>query len=93
MDRLTQEYVMAILPVVIEGMVTADGKLLVSENLALPAGPVRITIQPVAAPQPSQTDWWETLQRARAVLEARGTGFRSQEEIEAEHASFRVEKD
>ncbi len=84
---------MGMLPVVVEGTVTAEGKLELNEKLALPEGPVRITIQAPSVPVPTQTDWWENLQRARAVLEARGTGFRSEEEIEAERASFRSEED
>ena len=36
-------------------------------------------------------DWWQRLQEARAVLEARGTDFRSNEDIESESEAFRGE--
>ena len=50
-------------------------------------------IQPLSDPKLDGADWWQVLQQARANLEARGSGFRTQDEIEAEHESFRAERD
>jgi hypothetical protein len=74
--------------IVMEGTVKPDGTLELDQLVKLPAGRVRITLQPV----PEQTqgqDWWQNLQAARAVLESRGTGFRSQAAIETEREDFR----
>ena len=77
--------------IVVHGTVTPDGTLSLDQKLPLPAGRVQITIQPAPEMKSGQNDWWQQLQEARAVLEARGTGFRSQEEIEAEREAFRAE--
>ena len=76
--------------IVVRGWVRPDGTLELDEKLQWPAGRVEVTVRPAAAPPPPQEDWWQFLQRARAELEARGTGFRTQEEIEAERESFRA---
>jgi hypothetical protein len=78
---------------VVQGTVKPDGTLELNQKLALPAGPVQITIQPILVSKPPNQDWWQYLQAARAVLETRGTGFRSQEEIEAERKDFRSENE
>lgn len=75
-------------PIVVEGAVKPDGTLELDQLVQLPAGRVRITIQPVPERTPGQ-DWWQNMQAARAVLESRGTGFRSQDAIEAEREDFR----
>ena len=77
--------------IIVQGTVTPEGTLQLDQKIRLPAGRVRITIEPTAATWQGQTDWWQKLQAARAILEARGTGFRSQEEIEAEREVFRSE--
>jgi len=79
---------------VVQGAVMPDGTLNLSEKVTLSPGKVRITIEPIPESTPSHsTGWWQNLQAARAALEARGTGFRSQEEIEAERQSFRSDND
>lgn len=75
--------------IIVRGILKADGTLEVPQPLALPPGPVQITIQPLPASPVRHEDWWQYLQRARAELEARGHPFRTQEEIEAERAAFR----
>lgn len=80
-------------PIVVNGTVTSDGNLKLDQKISLPAGQVQITIQPTAESKSMPKDWWQQLQEGRAFLEARGTGFRSEEEIEAERESFRAEKD
>ncbi len=77
--------------IVLSGNVTADGALTLDQKVPLPAGPVQITIEPAPSPMQGKKDWWQRLQEARAVLEARGTGFRSQEDIESERDAFRAE--
>ena len=78
-------------PIVVHGTVTPEGALRLDQKISLPAGRVQITIQPTPDFNSGENNWWQQLQEARAVLEARGTGFRSQEEIEAERAAFRAE--
>jgi hypothetical protein len=78
-------------PIVLHGTVTPDGNLALDQKVPMPAGPVQVTIEPVTESKSAQKDWWQKLQEARAVLDARGTGFRSQEEIEAEREAFRAE--
>src|SRR5262245_26770050 len=75
--------------IVVQGTVKPDGTLVLDQRVKLPAGRVLITIQPVPELAQGREDWWQTLQAARAVLETRGTGFRSQETIEAEREDFR----
>ena len=84
---------MSMTPIVVHGTITPDGHLSLDQNIPLPAGRVQITIEPIPEPKSAQKDWWQQLQEARAILEARGTGFRSEEEIETEREAFRAEKD
>lgn len=83
---------MATPPVILHGILRADGTLELEKKVELPAGPVQVTVQPVRSPVPPAEDWWQVLQRARATLEAAGTGFRSEEEIERERQDFRSEE-
>ena len=79
---------MNVASIVVEGTVKPDGTLELDQRVNLPAGRVRLTIQPIPEPTQGQ-DWWQNLQAARAVLESRGTGFRSKDAIEAEREDFR----
>jgi hypothetical protein len=83
---------MATEPIVVRGTVTPDGALKLDQTLPLSPGPVQVTIQPAPTSASVGKDWWQQLQEARAVLDCRGTGFRSQAEIEAEHEAFRAEE-
>jgi hypothetical protein len=76
-------------PIVIHGVVKPDGTLELDPAVKLSPGRVQVTIQPMGGAKPSAENWWQNLQRARAALEARGTGFRTQQEIEAEREAFR----
>ena len=75
--------------IILQGMVKPDGTLELDQMVKLPTGRVQITIQPIAEMTQPYEDWWQNLQAARAVLESRGSGFRSQEAIEAEREDFR----
>jgi hypothetical protein len=76
-------------PVVVEGTLKPDGTLELDQRPDLPAGRVRVTVQPLAEASPVAEDWWQCLQRSRAELEAAGHRFRTEEEIEAEREDFR----
>ena len=80
---------MQTIPIVIRVVVRPDGTLELDPAVKLTPGQVRVTIQRIDEPAPAQEDWWQNLQRARAILEARGAGFRTQQEIDAERESFR----
>jgi hypothetical protein len=80
---------MTAIPIIVHGTVRPDGTLELDEKVPLPVGRIQVTIQPAPEASPPAEDWWRYLQRARTMLEARGTGFRSEEEIEAERESFR----
>jgi hypothetical protein len=74
---------------VVHGLVKSDGSLELDEKLRLPAGRVQVTVQSVMESRAPKEDWWDYLQRARAEIEASGAGFRTAEEIDAEHEDFR----
>ena len=73
----------------VKGSVKPDGTLELDERLQLPAGRVRVTVQPVAETAPPAENWFEYLMRVRAEREAAGVHFRTAEEIEAEREDFR----
>ncbi len=76
-------------PLVIAGTLNPDGTLQLDERPNLPAGRVRVTVQPLAPPAPPG----DTLaSRMRAVWDgqkARGHVPRSQEEVEADLHALR----
>jgi hypothetical protein len=63
--------------------------LLLDQKPNLPAGPVRVTVQPVEA----QADVMEVLRRIRAEQAASGYVPRSREEIDADVAAMRQEEE
>ena len=73
---------------VIRGTLNPDGTLELAERPDLPAGPVEVTIRPVAE-VPKNGNWFDYLQRARAELEAAGHRFRTKEEIDADIEDLR----
>jgi hypothetical protein len=78
--------------VVIEGRVQPDGTLEVRQKLDLPAGPVEVTIQPVAEPvQPDR--FWKMMESIWADRRAGGRTPRTREEIDAEIDVLRNDAD
>ncbi len=73
---------------VIRGTLNPDGTLELAERPDLPAGPVEVTIRPVAE-VPKSGNWFDYLRRARAELEASGAVFRTKEEIDADIEEMR----
>src|SRR4051812_21451569 len=74
--------------VVVDGVVRPDGTLELSGRLSLPAGPVRVTVEP--APQPETAAPF--LQRMQAIWDARreaGLAPRGEEHVEAEREAVR----
>jgi hypothetical protein len=77
-------------PVVLEGKVHPDGTLELTRKVDLPAGPVHVTVQPVAEPaQPAR--FWKMMESIWADLRASGRAPRTQEEIDAEIDALRNE--
>src|ERR1035441_3527367 len=76
--------------VVVEGRGQPDGTLEVTEKVNLPAGPVHVTVQPVAEPvQPDR--FWKMMESIWADLRASGRIPRTREEIDAEIEALRDE--
>jgi hypothetical protein len=67
---------------VVRGTILPDGTLTLDERTTLPAGPVEVTIRPVAVERQGE-NWFECLQRIRAEREASGYRFLTEEEVEA----------
>ncbi len=77
-------------PVVLKGRIQPDGTLEVTEKVDLPAGPVHVTVQPVAEPvQPDR--FWKMMESIWADLRASGRTPRTEEEIDAEIDALRNE--
>lgn len=74
----------------IEGTVREDGTLVVEEKLPLPAGRVRVTVQPVSAMTPAD-QFWAGMHAIWAGQAARGHVPREKAEIDAEIKALRDE--
>lgn len=76
------------------GVLLPDGTLELEHTPTLPAGRVNVTLEVVpmnlTADSSANDDWWNYLQRVRSEVEAAGGPFRSEEQIEAERAAFRL---
>ncbi len=75
----------------VQGTLTSEGTLVLDEKPSLPAGRVRVTVQPVVEPLFSQDDVISILQRIHAAQKARGYVSPSKEEIDAEIQAMRQE--
>ena len=69
--------------IVVQGIVNPDGILELAAKLSLPAGPVQVTIVPVAD-LPRDDPFWQRMQTIWAGQNARGHLARSVEKVEAE---------
>ena len=78
--------------VVVEGTVQSDGTLEVTQKVALPAGRVQVTVQPVAEPvQPDR--FWTMMESIWAAQRLSGRTARTREEIDAEIEALRSESE
>ena len=76
--------------IIVQGIVTPDGTLQVSEKLNVSPGPVQVTVQSVT--EPSQPDrFWKMMQTIWADLEANGRTPRTREQIDADIQVLRDE--
>jgi hypothetical protein len=76
--------------VVVRGVVKSDGTLEVSEKLDLPAGQVRVTVQPLGE-SPQSGRFWAMMESIWSDLQAGGRKPRTREEIDAEINALREE--
>jgi hypothetical protein len=75
----------------VQGTLEADGTLVLDEKPSLPAGRVRVTVQPTDGPSEGEMDVIAVLRHIRAEQAASGHRPRSREEIDAEIAAMQQE--
>lgn len=76
----------------VQGNVQADGTLVLDRRLELPAGPVRVTLQPVPVSEGSNLVRFQAMmEQIWAGQKARGHVPRTKEEIDAEIQELREE--
>jgi hypothetical protein len=79
-------------PIEVQGIVQADGTLVLDRRLELPAGPVRVTVQPVVASEaPNLSRFQAMMAQIWAGQKARGHVPRTKEEIDSETRQMREE--
>jgi hypothetical protein len=84
--------VMSAGPVVVEGLVRPDGTLEVGEKLALPPGPVQITV--VSLPElPKDDPFWQRMQGIWDARRKAGLTPRTEQQVEQERQQAREEWD
>ena len=74
---------MSFTEVVVEGTLKPDGTLELDQKPGLPPGRVTVVLRQEAEPAPPKEDWWQFMQRARRELEAAGSHFMNEEEVNA----------
>jgi hypothetical protein len=75
---------------VVQGTVQKDGTLMLVEQLRLPPGPVRVTVE-AAGSEGARESTWDVLERIWARNKALGLKPRTKEEIDAELQAMREE--
>ncbi len=76
--------------VIVEGRVQPDGRLEVAQKVELPAGPVQVTVRPVAEPvQPDR--FWRMMKSIWADLRRTGRPAPTRDEIDARINALRNE--
>lgn len=75
--------------VVVEGTLKPDGTLELDQKPNLPPGRVQVVLRQESEPIPPKEDWWQYMQRARHELEAAGSHFMTEEEVNAHLAWLR----
>jgi hypothetical protein len=78
-------------PIEVQGIVQADGTLVLDRRLELPAGPVRVTVQPVVASEANLSRFQAMMAQIWAGQKARGHVPRTKEEIDSETRQMREE--
>ena len=78
--------------VVLTGMLNVDGVLTLDDKPNLPAGRVRVTLQPLDVDL-TKTEIWQFFERLHAEQRAAGAPSRSAEEIDADLAERRRQED
>ncbi len=73
---------MTIQSTVIRGQLNPDGTLELESRPELPAGPVEVTIRAIGQPSSPSENWWDFLQRTRKELQAAGSPFMSEDEVQ-----------
>jgi hypothetical protein len=79
-------------PVAVEATLKPDGTLQLDEKLTLPAGRVRIVVQPLPE-LPGDDPFWQMMKSIWAGQKARGQVPRTREEIDAELEEMDSEAD
>ena len=74
---------MTIQSAVIRGTLNSDGSLELDTRPEVPAGPVEVTIRALRQPSSSTENWLEFLERSRSELEAAGSYFLTDDEVQA----------
>jgi hypothetical protein len=74
---------MSLVEIVVQGTLKPDGTVELDEKPNLPPGRVTVVLRPEAVPTPPQEDWWQFMQRVRRELEAAGSHFMNEEEVNA----------
>ena len=74
--------------VVVEGVVRDDGTLELAEKLALPAGPVQVTVVPLPD-LPKDDPFWQRMQAIWKAQNARAHVARTVQEVEREREDAR----
>jgi hypothetical protein len=69
--------------VVVEGTLKPDGTLELDHKPNLSPGRVTVVLRQESGPTPPNEDWWQFMQRARRELEAAGSHFMNEEEVNA----------
>lgn len=83
---------MSIPVVIVEGTVSADGTVEVSEKVNLPAGKVQVTLVPLPE-LPENDPFWQLMRGIWAGQKARGHVPRSAEDVERELRAVRDDWD
>src|SRR5205823_2953985 len=75
--------------IIVEGIVTPEGTLELNEKVNLPAGRVKVTVQPVY--DKANDPFWQRMEAMWAAQRARGHIPRTKEQIDAEINELRDE--
>ena len=69
--------------VMVEGMLQPDGTLILDRKPPLPSGRVTVLLRQAPNQAPVNETWWQSLQRSRRELEAAGSNFMNDAEMDA----------